>query len=51
MDVTLCGPKGFEDMDRGDRIRACYQHCQHCALRWVMAGRMRVTPGDQRTGT
>ena len=35
--VTLFGPKDFEDMDRGDRIRACYQHC---ALRWVMAERM-----------
>jgi hypothetical protein len=35
--VTLFGPKEFEDMDRGDRIRACYQHC---VLRWVMAERM-----------
>lgn len=35
--VTLFGPRDFEDMDRGDRIRACYQHC---ALRWVMAERM-----------
>jgi ATP-dependent DNA helicase RecG len=35
--VTLFGPKDFDDMDRGDRIRACYQHC---ALRWVMAERM-----------
>jgi ATP-dependent DNA helicase RecG len=35
--VTLFGPKGFEAMDRGDRIRACYQHC---ALKWVMSERM-----------
>ncbi len=24
--VVLAGPKQFEDMDRDDRIRACYQH-------------------------
>ncbi len=35
--VTLFGPKDFDDMDRGDRIRACYQHC---VLRWVMSERM-----------
>jgi predicted HTH transcriptional regulator len=35
--VTVFGPKPFEDMDREDRIRACYQHC---ALRWVMHERM-----------
>lgn len=35
--VTIYGPKDFEDMDREDRIRACYQHC---ALKWVMSERM-----------
>ena len=35
--VTIFGPKDFEDMDRADRIRACYQHC---ALKWVMNERM-----------
>ena len=35
--VTIFGPRPFEDMDRDDRVRACYQHC---VLRWVMAERM-----------
>ncbi len=35
--VLIFGPKAFEDMDRNDRIRACYQHC---ALKWVMSERM-----------
>lgn len=35
--VTIFGPKDFEDMNRDDRIRACYQHC---ALKWVIAERM-----------
>ena len=35
--VTIFGLKPFEDMDRNDRVRACYQHC---ALSWVMAERM-----------
>jgi len=35
--VTLFGPRPFEDMDRDDRIRACYQHC---ALKWVMSEHM-----------
>jgi ATP-dependent DNA helicase RecG len=35
--VTIYGPQVFEDMDRDDRIRACYQHC---ALRWVLNERM-----------
>lgn len=35
--VTLFGPKPFEEMDRNDRLRACYQHC---VLRWVMSEKM-----------
>lgn len=35
--VVVFGPKPFEDMDRDDRIRACYQHA---ALRWVTGGHM-----------
>lgn len=35
--VTIYGPRPFEEMDRDDRIRACYQHC---ALKWVMSERM-----------
>ena len=31
------GPRPFSDMDRNDRMRACYQHC---ALRHVMSERM-----------
>lgn len=26
-EVTIFGPRDFEDMDKDDRIRACYQHC------------------------
>jgi ATP-dependent DNA helicase RecG len=35
--VTIFGPRPFEEMDRNDRVRACYQHC---ALKWVMSERM-----------
>jgi ATP-dependent DNA helicase RecG len=35
--VTIFGLKPFEEMDRNDRLRACYQHC---ALKWVMSERM-----------
>jgi ATP-dependent DNA helicase RecG len=35
--VTIFGPKKVEDMDRADRVRACYQHC---ALKFVMDERM-----------
>lgn len=35
--VVIFGPRDFEDMDRNDRVRACYQHC---ALKWVMGERM-----------
>ena len=35
--VAIYGPRPFEDMNREDRVRACYQHC---ALKWVMSERM-----------
>lgn len=35
--VTIFGLKPFEEMDRNDRVRACYQHC---VLKWVMSERM-----------
>ena len=35
--VVLFSHKPFEEMDRKDRIRACYQHS---ALKWVMGERM-----------
>lgn len=35
--VVIYGPKPFENMDRNDRVRACYQHC---ALRYVTAQKM-----------
>jgi predicted HTH transcriptional regulator len=35
--VAIFGPKPFEDMDRNDRVRACYQHC--CLL-YVMREKM-----------
>jgi ATP-dependent DNA helicase RecG len=35
--VTVFGPRPFDEMDRDDRVRACYQHC---ALRHVMSERM-----------
>jgi ATP-dependent DNA helicase RecG len=35
--ATIFGPRPFEEMDREDRTRACYQHC---ALKWVMSERM-----------
>jgi len=35
--AILFGPRDFENMDREDRIRACYQHS---ALKWVMSERM-----------
>ncbi|MBP7826173.1 MAG: putative DNA binding domain-containing protein [Verrucomicrobia bacterium] len=28
--AILLAPRAFEDMDRNDRIRACYQHCCLC---------------------
>ncbi|HUZ45511.1 MAG TPA: ATP-binding protein [Terriglobia bacterium] len=35
--VTIFGVRKFGQMDRQDRVRACYQHC---ALKWVMTERM-----------
>ena len=35
--VVLFAPKEFSDMDRGDRLRACYQHC---VLRYIIAKKM-----------
>jgi ATP-dependent DNA helicase RecG len=35
--VIMYGPRKLEDMDREDRVRACYQHC---ALKWVMSQHM-----------
>ncbi len=37
MHVTIHGPRGFDAMDRSDRVRACYQHC---SLRHVMSEQM-----------
>ena len=31
------GPRSFDNMDRTERIRACYQHC---ALKWEISERM-----------
>lgn len=31
-EAILFGPKPLDDMDREDRVRACYQHC---VLKWV----------------
>ena len=35
--VVIFGPRSFKQMDRTDRIRACYQHC---ALQWVLRRQM-----------
>lgn len=35
--VTIYGPRPFDEMDRNDRVRACYQHC---CLRYVTGGQM-----------
>ncbi len=35
--VVLYGPRDFRDMDRADRVRACYQHC---VLQWVLRKKM-----------
>jgi ATP-dependent DNA helicase RecG len=36
-EVVVHGPRSFDDMDRDDRVRACYQHC---CLQYVTAERM-----------
>lgn len=35
--VTIFGPKPFDEMEKQDRVRACYQHC---CLRYVMGEKM-----------
>lgn len=35
--ITIFGPRPFDEMERQDRIRACYQHC---CLRYVMGEKM-----------
>lgn len=35
--VVLFGHRSFKEMDRGDKVRACYQHC---SLRYVMTEKM-----------
>lgn len=35
--VAIFGPRPFEQMDRDERVRACYQHC---CLRYVMGEKM-----------
>jgi predicted HTH transcriptional regulator len=35
--ITIMEPKEFNEMDREERLRACYQHC---VLRWVTHNRM-----------
>jgi ATP-dependent DNA helicase RecG len=36
-EVIIYGLKSFDEMDRSDKIRACYQHC---VLKWVMNEKM-----------
>jgi ATP-dependent DNA helicase RecG len=35
--VIMYGPREFKEMERADRIRACYQHC---VLQWVLRRQM-----------
>ena len=35
--VVIYGPRDFKEMDRSDRVRACYQHC---VLQWVLRKKM-----------
>jgi predicted HTH transcriptional regulator len=35
--VILYGSRSFREMDRSDRVRACYQHC---SLQWVLRNQM-----------
>lgn len=45
--VTIFGPTRIDDMDRADRVRACYQHC---CLKYVMSERMTNQSLRQRFG-
>jgi ATP-dependent DNA helicase RecG len=36
-EVVVHGPQPFDDMDKEDRVRACYQHC---CLKYVLSERM-----------
>jgi predicted HTH transcriptional regulator len=45
--VVIYGPKDFSDMDRADRVRACYQHC---VLQWVLRKKMTNQSLRQRFG-
>jgi len=45
VNVTIHGPMRFDEMDRDDRIRACFQHC---ALKWVMSSHMTNTSLRER---
>lgn len=45
--VIVHGPRPFSEMDRNDRIRACYQHC---VLRYVTSERMTNQSLRQRFG-
>jgi ATP-dependent DNA helicase RecG len=36
-EIVVHGPRTFDEMDRDDRLRACYQHC---TLKWVFSERM-----------
>lgn len=45
--AVVAGPKTLDNMDRDERIRACYQHC---VLRWVNGERMTNQSLRQRFG-
>ena len=45
--VVIHGPRSFRNMDRNDRIRACYQHC---VLQWVLRKQMSNQSLRQRFG-
>ena len=45
--VTIYGPRPFEQMDREDRIRACYQHS---VLKWLQKEKMSNTTLRDRFG-
>jgi len=45
--VVIHGPRSFKNMDRSDRVRACYQHC---VLQWVLRKQMSNQSLRQRFG-